>query len=381
MSGMFDIHFTPDFMEMAESSNPYYSEGYAYFNKPFGVRHWLRHGKYIGNNKNHERKLDKDVVVILVDPDMILLRPITDDFSNEAKHIFASKRKLKEFRVKHGSPFAQRYLYGSDWRLNVTMSDIAGNDSPALEVEEKEAADFYPAGPPYIATAKDMHNIVIKWTEFVTKVFEEFPYLMAEMHAYSIAAANLKLPHQLVDSMMISDVPANREGWKFIDKMPVAHRCDIASNIYEYSGKLPKTLHYCQDYAVGDWFFSKSSFPTNFFTCETPLLAVPPMDIALKFDYTKFLFPNQNYGKKEASTSRDIARYTFTLCSLISILNELGTFFKDNHCNGIEKTRRDESIDLWKLGHHVEQIFEPSKHDEMMSRKKKSELKQHFKFN
>ncbi|MCU0649934.1 MAG: hypothetical protein MUF00_18225 [Gemmatimonadaceae bacterium] len=59
-----------------------FSDGiFKYFNKPFGVRHWFE--KVLGYPDNHE--LYHNSVVILLDPDRILLRLFTRDFSHSSK--------------------------------------------------------------------------------------------------------------------------------------------------------------------------------------------------------------------------------------------------------------------------------------------------------
>lgn len=54
-------------------------------------------------------KLTEDSIVILMDPDMILLRPITHDFSDAENHIWAEGTKTPLTRlVQHGHPMAQQ---------------------------------------------------------------------------------------------------------------------------------------------------------------------------------------------------------------------------------------------------------------------------------
>jgi hypothetical protein len=90
-------------------------------------------------------------------------------------------------------------------------------NSPALQVSSFDANKRYPAGPPYLLTARDAYNIAVHWTKFVLKVHDFFPKMMsAKMHAYSFAAAHLNLAHQLATSFMVSDVSCQDiEGWEF----------------------------------------------------------------------------------------------------------------------------------------------------------------------
>ena len=43
-------------------------------------------------------------------------------------------------------------------------------------------------------------------------VHAQYPYLLAEMYAYSMAAANLSVPHAQVHHLMVSNVEAGGEG-------------------------------------------------------------------------------------------------------------------------------------------------------------------------
>ena len=75
----FRVHFAPATTLHAGDSNSNNSDtrtkkksqnNYKYSNKPGGILHWLQH---------HQPSLDDNTVVCLLDPDMILLKPITAD--------------------------------------------------------------------------------------------------------------------------------------------------------------------------------------------------------------------------------------------------------------------------------------------------------------
>jgi hypothetical protein len=177
MSDRFRIHFTPDYSG---------EKDYKFFNKPFGFRHFLEHGEFmVDNNREFSRP---DDIVILCDPDFLLLRPITDDFSNENETLIHDTRKiLLDHRskgkriVEHGNPFAQTWDgLGTTW-LTYNIEEIAGEDSPARHGDESDTTLFYMVGPPYIGTGRDMLNIAVKWTEFAPAVLKENPLHHAEM--------------------------------------------------------------------------------------------------------------------------------------------------------------------------------------------------------
>lgn len=182
--GYHHLHLTPDYSRIPKK-NP---GKFKYFNKPYGVRHWMEHA--LGYPDNH--KLHDESVIVLLDPDQILLRPFTGDFSNSSEywrlqHEYGHKRILERphinLKVEHGSPFSQQFGYGLQWLKKVDPSYVFQDrlPSPVLNMTQKEAFDFYfSMGPPYVATAKDMWSIVTTWSDIVPRVHDEYPHLLAE---------------------------------------------------------------------------------------------------------------------------------------------------------------------------------------------------------
>lgn len=142
MSDRFRIHFTPDYSG---------DKDYKFFNKPFGFRHFLEHSEFMVDKAGEFTRPDD--IVILCDPDFLLLRPITDDFSNENETLIHDTRKFildhrsKNKRiVEHGNPFAQTWDgLGTTW-LKYSVEDIAGSDSNARHVDESDTTLFYMVG-------------------------------------------------------------------------------------------------------------------------------------------------------------------------------------------------------------------------------------------
>lgn len=155
------------------------------------MQHWMENALgYPGNHEEHD-----DTVIILLDPDQILMRPFTNDFSNSTE-----KWRLKKgykLKVKHGSPFAQQYGYGIQWKRKVNAKNVFQGDTPIVDLEDKEAWDFYNGmGPPYVATAKDMYTIVKTWAEIVPRVHDEYPHLLAgTFHRSKTCTQDSTVPH------------------------------------------------------------------------------------------------------------------------------------------------------------------------------------------
>ena len=69
--------------------------------------------------------------------------------------------------------------------------------------------------------------MALSWYDLTPGVYETFPDPLAEMYAFSIAAADLGLPHQLISSLMLSDTSilegsnnGGGEGWQLVDRIP-----------------------------------------------------------------------------------------------------------------------------------------------------------------
>ncbi len=138
------------------------------------MKHWME--EVFGYPANHQQH--DDTIIILLDPDQILVRPFTNDFTNSSEQWRLEKGyKLK---VEHGSPFSQQYGYGIQWKRKVDPQQVFQGHSPVADMTDKEAMDYYVGmGPPYIATAKDMYTIVKTWAEIVPRVHNDYPHLLA----------------------------------------------------------------------------------------------------------------------------------------------------------------------------------------------------------
>ena len=136
-SGYHHLHQTPDFSNVPKNG----TKPYAYFNKPFGVRHWMENA--LGYPENHQ--LHDNSIIILMDPDQVMMRPFTNDFTNSLeKWRSEKKRKLK---VEHGSPFAQQYGYALQWLENVDIEYVFQDENnfptPVSNLSREEASTYY----------------------------------------------------------------------------------------------------------------------------------------------------------------------------------------------------------------------------------------------
>ena len=224
-----------------------------FYNKPWGVKHWLAHA---------EPKVSDSIVVALIDPDMIFLRPITSKIRGQPNNILSQNMKEEDLmdKIKLGYPVSQLYGLGAPWtndtHLLFNRTKICGIDSPCLETKRRFGGDHYAVGPPYIMVKADMIRLTNTWTLFVKRVFDGYPHLLAEMYAYSMAAAHEKLPHLQLENYMVSNTDSYGEGWIFVDQLKNACAPPV-DGIFQPDELLPNLLHYCQNFRAGNIGFAK----------------------------------------------------------------------------------------------------------------------------
>lgn len=316
----YHVHFTPDFKKDASTGRKY-----DFYNKPWGMLHWLQHAN---------PPLPDDMVVALLDPDMVFLRPITTKIAGVSSNIFAKRVDKKEIveRVVEGHPTAQLYGLGAPWTRDdhpkFGRARICGENSPCLEPKEFFAARHYSVGPPYIVHRKDMIRIVKTWTEFVPRVYEKYPYLLAEMYAYSMAAAHENLPHLQFENHMVSNVDVHPgEGWPHVDKLYDVCLPPNEEGIYFSNETLPTVMHFCQFYRAGPLGFQKRRLPRDIFNCDKPLLLEPPSDLGFKtWAYKK--------GERIDMQARKLKRNAFAICVMHRSINAALIDFKQRMCAG-----------------------------------------------
>ena len=140
--GRFKVHFTPDYSKLDGGKS------FVYFNKPFGMRHWLQNALGFPDNPDNE-----DAIVVLMDPDQIFLRPFTNNNFTNTQWKFIKKGQAPRTRIEHGKPMGQLYGFGMQWKSKVNMTLVSPNEpSPVDEMTHSEAQAGYIVGPPYIAT-------------------------------------------------------------------------------------------------------------------------------------------------------------------------------------------------------------------------------------
>lgn len=234
-----------------------------------------------------------------------------------------------------GAPVGQFYGLGDKW-IQFNRKYICGVGSPCIDITSKDAWRYYTVGPPYILHVADWRKLAQAWVDFVPKVYEEYPNLLAEMYAYCLAAAHHELPHARIDSYMVSNVGAYGEAWDFVDRMPEVCRPGLPIQ-WTDPAKLPTFAHLCQGYRMGSrWKFGKRAVSKNLFTnCEASYLPQPPTNASqLPKEVFTTMIPTKERPKlsKEEKAVRDVKRNAFMVCIATTYVNRAMRRHKEEFC-------------------------------------------------
>jgi len=332
------VHFTPKFSKDEKTGREY-----AFYNKPRGILHWLAHGS------------PEAEVVALIDPDQFFLVPLDIRLASAPNLLVTNpvKRSALPDKVKQGFPAAQFYGLGDKW-ITFKRDYICGADSPCLKATKSEAWKYYSVGPPYILHIADWKRLARSWVNFVPKVYEEYPHLLAEMYAYCLAAAHEDLPHTRVDHFMVSNVGSYGEGWPHIDGLPFL-ACDKHAFSWQRSGsngpgpsyfasmptavRLPTFLHACQSYKAQTYRFSKRAVPKSLFdSCESSFLRPIGPEHVIEPGVERHVY-NLTHAQlkrrktKEEHTVLRLRRDAFMTCTATRIVNEALRRHKARFCS------------------------------------------------
>jgi len=108
----FHLHLTPEFGIIQEKTATQKAIYFHYLNKPYGVAHWMEHA--LGYNLRTTPTVPEhdNTIVVLLDPDMVFLRPFVNDFSG--REIWTTRTSYPiRTNIRHGFPMANEYAYGT----------------------------------------------------------------------------------------------------------------------------------------------------------------------------------------------------------------------------------------------------------------------------
>lgn len=132
----FHVHFTPDFKTDGHSKKKY-----DFYNKPFGMHHWLEHA---------HPPIPDGTIIMLIDPDFVFLRPLNVHFGDD-NNLIPMKNSNPNFqyptRYGKGQAVAQLYGLGAPWTNpnsnQFNKTEICGEGSPCLDVTNQFGEEHY----------------------------------------------------------------------------------------------------------------------------------------------------------------------------------------------------------------------------------------------
>lgn len=221
------------------------------------------------------------MIVIIINSDFLFLRSIDLPLdSNYVEYVSGFPETMKgDLRVYNGHPIAQAYAISAPWATDFPLeyfnrTEICPANSNCLKVNNEYARVHYSVGSPYIYTVHDLKKVVNNWVNFLPSVYNQFPYLNAEMYAYSMAAADADLPNISLTSMLLSNIKSKVEGWYYIDPYPNFAE-DPINGIFFPDRKLTTFIRYNQNYSIGDYIFAKKKINIRMISCEYPMFKIP----------------------------------------------------------------------------------------------------------
>jgi hypothetical protein len=116
----YQVHFTPDFKTDAKTK-----QKYDFYNKPYGVLHWLEHAA---------RPAAAGTVVALLDPDFVFLRALSPRMAGQPNTLVSHGVLASDVFARAGRNHPVAQFYGEDVRtvlLLCHMKDLVGAQCPS----------------------------------------------------------------------------------------------------------------------------------------------------------------------------------------------------------------------------------------------------------
>jgi len=154
---------------------------------------------------------------------------------------------------------------------------------------------YYSAGPPYIIHIQDVLQFSKRWLELVPPTYDEYPLLYAEMFAYSMAAADLGLKHNLIKGLFMGCMIP----WPRADREGEMEALKTSAKIY--ASTVVGTRNASLDGSVG-----RSEEGPN--SCFLPPLTPPPFLHYCAFYSFAAPYPQENGNRNDSPTYHFFAK-------------------------------------------------------------------------
>jgi len=253
-----------------------------WLNKPVGLKEFLSKAEI------------KESILILLDPDMVIVKPF--DVQN----------------VSEGNPIAQKYGIGPKWlRWKLCDSDMC-------KINDRDGWKWYSVGPPIMMHINDWRKVADSWYKYSPEVYKHDSTILSDMYSYAVGAADNNIRHLTVTNMMVSDANIRTdEAWPIIN----------TKNYEKLSILEPNVLHFCQTYYLGQN-YRDSSLAWGTFNWHKGHL---PHDILVRCDYNLLVEVEINEENLKKDKTKD-GRHLWMLHHLISRVNAALENYKLKYC-------------------------------------------------
>jgi len=295
----FGLYITPTF------------EGAMHFpwiNKPSSIDYFIQHAR---------PDLDRlgETVIAILDPDFVFLEALTQQPLDVDSMLSTVGTLTKgDNVVRRGRPVAQHYGLGGGWVSRFDVASIAGKDSHATTYSAGTAAKHFAVGPPLMLHVDDLADLAPIWRKNMVEVLKVEKDILADMWAYCMAAAHLKLEHTILDQFMLSTWGNSGQSFPWVNKLPELS-CLEPKIAPGHHG--PTFIHMASNFKAPEskkWMFHKGHVPAKILDCGTPLIINAPDDL---------------WGISKSTTTKQCA---FTLCNIVKNLNRVATDYKQKFC-------------------------------------------------
>ena len=219
--------------------------------------------------------------------------------------------------------------------VHFSRAKVCGEGAPCTRTSPQLAETSYSVGPPYIAHIDDWREIADQWWDMMPRVHAQYPHLLAEMYAFSMAAANLTLPIAQLHHYMVSDVGAGGEGWPWVERLAEtgAARALCAGTRPPRRQRTRSAallrLHRRQRYSSRGKL--REAAGAHDFSCGRACAAILAADIVAQLE-------------SSAAPSRQLKRHAFMVCNLVPRINAAQRDYQRTLCgasgNATRTTRR-----------------------------------------
>ena len=366
-SSRFHIHFAPAHPEQEKVGG--LRVHLKYFNKAAGLQHWME--EVVGYSDGTDSTKHDDTVIVVMDADMVILRPFEDGFDHKTE---LWKVTLEETiaqggiakQVQHGRPMAQHSSYAFPWWTAVDDKNIQTLPPRVSEgitklqsLTGRDIDQHYSAGLPFLLTMKDFYPLVQLWNQSTYPLYQVLgEKILREPHGpYNLAAAVLQQPAQLASTFSVNDF--HDAGLNIFHSLlnPVADSHGNKKSIptcREYPQHLkPHILNYSKRYALGDSFIiGKHYVPVDFVghpstSCGQALFVDPPATIAME-GKNYYIDPEINNAQVPIQEPQKVHQMAFLLCETIQALNGAAIHFKQHHCTATNNDGQETTVNMKK---------------------------------